>query len=382
MITILHVDDDEKELRLASKFLNQISDYLRIIQATSGDEALDIVRKTRIDCVIADYHMPLMDGMELYKEIRHINNLIPFILLTGRGNEKIASEAIKQGVDAYLIKGGDIYFYEEMLKTIRRLKDEKDQRDERERALRVLRESEKYLSEIQEVARIGYTVFNISTGYWNSSKITDEIFGIDEEYPKTLEGWLDLVEPDHRKKFLYHFQSDALGEKGKFDLEFPIKTRNSGTRRWIRNLGRVSFDPNGNPVSMIGTVQDITEKKEMEKRLKEAETFCKVFMETSNEPVFISDHAGKYVDVNDLACELTGYSREELLKMYVRELFDEQGMAAGREHFEQLLQEGSNEGVLDIVKKGGEPRKWLVKARRITETRYLAIVTDLTEEQD
>lgn len=378
MITILHIDDDERELRLASKYLNQLSDYLRIVQTTSGNEAIEIVRKMRLDCIVADYHMPEMNGTELYSELKKMDVKIPFILLTGKGNEKVAAEAIKFGIDAYLIKEGDIYFYEELLSTIKNLKELYDREVEREKALSILRESEKYLAEVQKDARIGYVVFNISTGYWSCSTVVDEILGIDSSFQKNLEGFLDLVEPEHRNKFLYHFQNEAMGESGKLDIEFPIHRKNTGEIRWTHVQGKVSFDANGNPISMIGTIRDISDQRTLQHRLELQKLRFDSLVQLTTNGVFFSDHRGKYTEVNDQACKLTGYSREELLNLYVKDIVADESEEEGIDHFQRLLQTGESTGKLMIMTRNGEKRSWLVEARRISETSYIGVVTDLT----
>ena len=59
------------------------------------------------DAIIADYQMPEMDGIEFLKKVRSSGNSIPFILFTGRGREEIVIQALNEGADFYLQKGGE-----------------------------------------------------------------------------------------------------------------------------------------------------------------------------------------------------------------------------------------------------------------------------------
>jgi PAS domain S-box-containing protein len=71
---------------------------------TSAREALATLEAADIDCIVSDYQMPGMNGLEFLESVRDRYGDIPFILLTGRGDEEIASEAIASGVSDYLLK--------------------------------------------------------------------------------------------------------------------------------------------------------------------------------------------------------------------------------------------------------------------------------------
>lgn len=73
----------------------------------SGEKALEILEKRQFDAVISDYQMPGMDGIELLKAVRSRYENMPYNLFTGRGREEVVIEAINNGVDFYIQKGGD-----------------------------------------------------------------------------------------------------------------------------------------------------------------------------------------------------------------------------------------------------------------------------------
>ena len=76
---------------------------LSVRKASSGPEALEILDSEAIDCVVSDFEMPEMTGLELYERVEAEYGL-PFVLLTGQGDEETASRAIGTGVDDYLRK--------------------------------------------------------------------------------------------------------------------------------------------------------------------------------------------------------------------------------------------------------------------------------------
>jgi PAS domain S-box-containing protein len=75
--------------------------------ATSAAEAREEMAGGRYDVIVSDYQMPVEDGIQFLKSLRASENSIPFILFTGKGREDVVIEAINNGADAYLQKGGD-----------------------------------------------------------------------------------------------------------------------------------------------------------------------------------------------------------------------------------------------------------------------------------
>jgi PAS domain S-box-containing protein len=106
MYSILYVDDEPMLLELARLFLEKTGDF-RVDTVISAKEALDILAKTSYDCIISDYQMPEMDGIVFLKTFRSKGNVAPFIIFTGKGREEVVIEALNNGADFYLQKGGD-----------------------------------------------------------------------------------------------------------------------------------------------------------------------------------------------------------------------------------------------------------------------------------
>ncbi|MBX0293614.1 response regulator [Haloarcula nitratireducens] len=110
-IRVLHVDDDPQIGELLQTFLERINDDFTVVTETSAVAAMDHLRESRIDCIVSDYQMPNMDGLEFLEIVREQYTDVPFILFTGQGSEEIASDAIAAGVTDYMQKetGTDQY---------------------------------------------------------------------------------------------------------------------------------------------------------------------------------------------------------------------------------------------------------------------------------
>lgn len=118
-IRILHVDDEPEFGDLVQTFLQREDDHFEVITETRASDGLAYLQSGKIDCIVSDHDMPKMDGLEFLESVRGPYPEIPFILFTGKGSEKVASEAISKGVTDYLQKGGGTEQYEVLANRIR-----------------------------------------------------------------------------------------------------------------------------------------------------------------------------------------------------------------------------------------------------------------------
>jgi CheY-like chemotaxis protein len=101
---VLLVDDDPSLADLMANQLGELRKEFSIQVETDPNDALEVVETGDIDCVVSDYHMPQMTGLELLRYVREMDADLPFILFTARGSEEIASEAVSEGVTDYFRK--------------------------------------------------------------------------------------------------------------------------------------------------------------------------------------------------------------------------------------------------------------------------------------
>ena len=135
---------------------------------------------------------------------------------------------------------------------------------DRHRVEEELKASKERLVEAQIAARLGYYGLDAATGTWTGSNILDEVFGIGDDYRRDVEGWSLPVHPEDRQSMLEYFLNDVLGKKRPFDREYRIVRPSDQCVRWVHGLGKVEYDSSGKPVTMKGTIQDITEYKKVE----------------------------------------------------------------------------------------------------------------------
>jgi len=173
----------------------------------------------------------------------------------------------------------------------------------------LLRNSEKILLQAQDIAEFGHYVYDIKSDRWTCSKKMNDIFGIDADYSKDAASWLAVVHPDYKEAMRHYLQDDVLTENKKFDKEYKIIHQKSGQERWVHGLGRLTFDNHGTPVEMLGTIRDISQRVESDKRIRQLSQA----INQAGEAILITDKHGIIEYVNPAFTTLTGYSPEEAI---------------------------------------------------------------------
>jgi PAS domain S-box-containing protein len=121
MIRVLYIDDEPALLTLTQIYLKEEAG-LDVEIASSAEEGLALLKTIPFDAIISDYEMPDIDGIDFLKMIRSFDLAIPFIIFTGKGREEVAIEALNNGADFYVQKGGDPHtIFTELANAIRHL---------------------------------------------------------------------------------------------------------------------------------------------------------------------------------------------------------------------------------------------------------------------
>ncbi|EPJ1112349.1 butyrate response regulator transcription factor BumR [Campylobacter jejuni] len=119
-LIILVVED---EIKTRESLINVLSErFSKVIGAQNGDEGLKKFKKFKPDLVITDIAMPIMDGLDMAREIKEISDDVPIVVLSAYSEKERLLRSIDIGIDKYLIKPVDI---EELFKVLDCLVGEK-----------------------------------------------------------------------------------------------------------------------------------------------------------------------------------------------------------------------------------------------------------------
>lgn len=131
----------------------------------------------------------------------------------------------------------------------------------------MLKESKLFLNETQKIAHLGTYILDIENNSWKSSDILNTIFGIDSHYDKSTQGWVSILHPDWKEPMAEYFAKEVISKKSKFDKEYKIIRQHDQEECWVHGLGELQYNDLNQPIKMIGTIQDITERKKNEAEL-------------------------------------------------------------------------------------------------------------------
>ncbi|WMW26275.1 PAS domain S-box protein [Methanolobus sediminis] len=127
------------------------------------------------------------------------------------------------------------------------------------------------------------------------------------------------------------------------------------------------------------SVLDITDIRTSQQRLKRSEEKYRTYVDNSPHPIFVTDIFGMLLDVNPSACNLTGYSVEELMGMNIIDLCSPESVSETTDHFLRVETEGKASGEFLFLKKDGTDFYIQIEAVMLDEKKLLALCVDTTE---
>jgi PAS domain S-box-containing protein len=304
-IRVLLVDDDEDDSLITRNLLSSSRwGTFELDWISTYEEGLETAVKNLHNVYLFDYKLMDRNGLDLIRSARESGCRGPIIMLTGIDKREIDLEAMQAGAVDFLIKS------ELTSNMIERSIRYALQRSEVEDSLRKTAER---LAKAQMIAHIGNWEWNIQG---NQMSWSDEIYRIFGLYPQAFEAsyeaFLRIVHPDDRT-MVNRSVNSALYDRQEYRFEHRLLIP-SGGERTVYQQGEISYDDTGSPIFMVGTVQDITERRRAEDALRlMEEKFSKAFHSSPDWVVMTRVADGRYIDVNDAFLEITGYTREEAI---------------------------------------------------------------------
>ena len=181
--------------------------------------------------------------------------------------------------------------------------------------------------------------WHIETGAFSFNERWAELRGfVAEELVPHISTSTDGIHPDDRPVVESNLKTCLAGQTPEFEAEMRVRTK-ADEWTWILNRGRViERNKQGAPVRMAGIEIDITARKRTEEALRESEVRYSSLVSQATDIIYTAGVDGRFTFVNAAACELMGYTEEELLGMHYLELIREDIRAKAQQFYrEQLL---------------------------------------------
>jgi PAS domain S-box-containing protein len=182
---------------------------------------------------------------------------------------------------------------------------------ERKRAERALRESEERYRNAEAIGHVGNWEYNLQTKkFWGSDE-AKRIYGFDTAVLDFSTEEVESCIPERER--VHQALVDLIEAEKRYDLEFEIHPKNSLKPRTISSIAELKRDEHGNRLLVAGFIQDITERKQAEKALRESEELFRSYLENAPDGVYMNDLEGNFLYGNHKCEEIIGYKREELI---------------------------------------------------------------------
>ncbi|MDQ2071744.1 PAS domain S-box protein [Haloarcula sp. NS06] len=323
-VRVLHVDDEPDFADLTAAYLERTMDSCTVDTAVRADDIITDRPQDTYDCIISDYDMPGMNGLEFLERIREDAPKLPFILYTGKGSEEIAAEAISVGVTDYIQKEPGTSQYTVLANRVQNAVEARRDELQVTRGHRAMNAAWDGISTLDHEGRFTYLndAYAATFGYEREELLGEHWQKIhSEESLKTVDGEI----------------LPAVSEAGTWTGETLLE-RADGTQ-FIGEHTVASIKDNG----AVCVVRDRTDREELDKQLRhERERFRLLVDAVENYAIFLLDPDGLIQSWNAGAKQLTQYEESDILDEHFSAFHTEKQIADGIP--EQLLQEAGECG--------------------------------------
>jgi PAS domain S-box-containing protein len=322
------VVDDETDISLALGDLLGSEGY-QVHAVETGNEALRRVSPAHpYSAVILDLGLPDIDGLTVLQRLYTLDETLPVIILTAHGDQKEKIATLQHHAFAHLIKP---YDKQEVIEMVHRavavkhltlkaaeveqaLTSSEAQRQlEQQRTQILLSESEQRLHLALKAGSMGIWDWHIPTNHIIWSDEVAGLFGLPPgTFDGTYRGYANCIHPEDRSMLEETIRS-TLEHDTPYEIEHRVMWP-TGEVRWLACKGQVVKDQEGRPQRMLGTVQDITTRKQAEVKLRDSQMFLTSIVENLPHMIFVKDANDlRFILFNKAGEELLGYSLASLI---------------------------------------------------------------------
>ncbi|MFH1019280.1 MAG: PAS domain S-box protein, partial [Pseudomonadota bacterium] len=382
-LRVLYAEDNPLDVELTRHHLLHYAPHLQLEVLSSGAELLNRLPDTSAadppcEILLLDFKLPDTNALELIKIIREERELdLPVVVVSGQGNEEVVADAMRLGVEDYLVKHGGYLF--ELPATLERAHRQAQLRREHE----ALRASEKQLRRLEERFRTiydsaidGILVADIATlVFITGNPAICRMLGYRQEELAQLR--VQDIHPEADLPWIADCFARQTTGQDRFTPDIPLRRKDGSVVYADLNTSPVELD--GKPC-LMGIFRDSTERRRAEERMR----LDAVALAASRDAVVITDLSPAILGVNPAFSEITGYQEAEVLGKNPKILASgHHDRAFYQAMWASLLEDGAWRGEIWNRRKNGEAYPELLSISTVRDkmgkpSHYVAVATDLT----
>jgi PAS domain S-box-containing protein len=313
-IRILFAENEPSVLSKAVREIEQGGIEFSFKATESEQDFTKELQAFKPDVVISDYLLNSFDGTDALRITKSYNKRLPFIFLVSPVHDGDALNFSKAGADAHILKDQLMHLPAVILNALGKngyLTTDYEKED-------LMGESEEmYIKLIENSANAIFLLKNGAVKLVNPE--FEKMFGYSSMETRQPDfDLLNLVAPEYRKILSEKFNQWSLKEKRSFRFEFTAQTKNGIIKEVEISLSHIDY--NGKKITQ-GIIRDITNKKNVEDRLKESEKkFRTLFQNHAAVKMIIDPETGNILEANKAAAKFYGWHDHELKNMNISQI--------------------------------------------------------------
>jgi PAS domain S-box-containing protein len=312
--TILLVEDEPLLAMMETRWLSRAG--YSVIHVSTGEDAISHVfnPENKIDLILMDINLGSgIDGTEAAQGILKRND-IPLLFLSSHTEKEIVEKTEKITSYGYVVKDTKDVVLLASIKMAFKLYDANKKLKEKENALF---KSQARLGRAELVSKSGNWELHLRTNKMTASEGAARIYGVKGGAWNIAE--IQKIPLPEYRSVLDNAIKNLVEKDEPYDIEFKIRKADTGE---ILDIHSVAEYDKENKI-LFGIIRDVTKQKLEEKSLRESEENYRMLLDLAPDAFFHVDIKGSFIACNDNAVEITGYSKEQLLTMNIKDLFPE-----------------------------------------------------------
>jgi len=367
-IRLLHVDDEDNQLRLVRLYLERADLAFEITSVSSPFDALRKAEEEEYDCIILDYRLPYLTGIELAQKIKE-RKRVPILLYTGHGSEEVAEKAFAVGIDDYLRKEFDPAHYQLLVRRIQAAIEKYRLEEE------IQRSEARYRTLVEDSGEAISVTVNGIIVYVNRRRL--ELTGHSDRSELISHVGLENVHPDDVDKVNEWIATRSQSDLVPFHQEFRVVRLDGSVIHVVDHVSEVEWQ---GEKAVMHILRDVTEERRMEEALRTSQERLTSFMDSAPDRFYLYDSDLRLLDLNSAATEYSGYSKEDQGTPFLEMFPLLSGMEMYRRYLE-VLETGEPVFIDAVLRRGreGEQEHWVsIRGFKVGEGLGI-IVSDISE---
>ncbi|MCH8081023.1 MAG: PAS domain S-box protein [Proteobacteria bacterium] len=314
MIKLLLIEDNAADRRSLKRALQKTKLEAELVEAASAREGLELALTGEFDCILLDYSLPDMNGLQFLKELLKTSQgeTIPVVMLTGFADDKMALEVLRAGAQDFMRK--EDMTPAQLARIVINARERHELRVQSQKAENELRDEKAHFQSVLDTVGDAIIEVDIKGKIRSINKAGQDIFGYQE---KEIIGkdFSSLLMQEKTGKQKTHFATFLAGGAAAIMGKGPVEVvgRSKAGKHLSLEAVVSELEIDGQRL-FIASMRDITKRNRMQAQAKAAEAQYKLLAEHGNDIIFLHDLKGNNLYISPSVKKHLGHNPAALLR--------------------------------------------------------------------